>query len=130
MIRSKWGLPYKPFRLIYISLISLTASEFQPIKELHTRYVPFSPNVVPAPSSDSVALLISSQNHIPFGRSFSCKRQNKSRYTDIKNRRELCSRFKMMFYVTALKFKTILFFCPSAADSTKQLLTAGSDTSS
>jgi hypothetical protein len=33
----------------------------------------------------------------------------------------------MMFYVTALKFKTILFSCPSAADSTKQLLAAGSD---
>ena len=31
--------------------------------------------------------------------------KTKSRYTDIKNRRELCSRFKMMFYVTALKFK-------------------------
>ena len=56
--------------------------------------------------------------------------KTKSRYTDIKNRRELCSRFKMMFYVTALKFKTILFLCPSAADSTKQLLTAGSGTSS
>ena len=34
------------------------------------------------------------------------KRQNKkSRYTNINNRRERCSRFKMMFYVTALKFK-------------------------
>ena len=33
------------------------------------------------------------------------KKAKKSRYTDIKNRRELCSRFKMMFYVTALKFK-------------------------
>ena len=52
--------------------------------------------------------------------------KTKSRYTDIKNRRELCSRFKMMFYVTALKFKTILFLCPSAADSTKQLVTVGS----
>jgi len=56
--------------------------------------------------------------------------KTKSRYTDIKNRRELCSRFKMMFYVTALKFKTILFLCPSAADSTKQLLTAGNGISS
>lgn len=52
--------------------------------------------------------------------------KTKSRYTGIKNRRELCSRFKMMFYVTALKFKTILFLCPSAADSTKQFMTAGS----
>jgi len=33
------------------------------------------------------------------------KAKQKSRYTDIKKRRELCSRFKMMFYVTALKFK-------------------------
>ena len=31
--------------------------------------------------------------------------KQKSRYTDIKNQRELCSRFKMMFYVTTLKFK-------------------------
>ena len=30
--------------------------------------------------------------------------KTKSRYTDIKNQQELCSRFKMMFYVTALKF--------------------------
>ena len=29
------------------------------------------------PKYSAVALLISSQNHIPFGRSFSCKRQNK-----------------------------------------------------
>ena len=33
------------------------------------------------------------------------KAKQKSRYTDIKNRRERYSRFKMMFYVTALKFK-------------------------
>ena len=33
-------------------------------------------------------------------------RQNKKPiHRDIKNRRELCSRFKMMYYVTALKFK-------------------------
>lgn len=37
--------------------------------------------------------------------SFLKKGKTKSRYTDTKNRRELCSRFKMMFYVTALKFK-------------------------
>ena len=30
--------------------------------------------------------------------------KTKSRYTDIKNQQELCSRFKMMFYVTALIF--------------------------
>ena len=33
------------------------------------------------------------------------KAKQKSRYIDIKNRREHCSRFKMMFYVSALKFK-------------------------
>lgn len=39
----------------------------------------------------------SSQNHIPFRRSFSCNRQNKKPiHRDIKNRREHCSRFKMM----------------------------------
>ena len=36
---------------------------------------------------------------------FSERAKQKSRYTDIKNRREHCSCFKMMFYVTALKFK-------------------------
>ena len=40
------------------------------------------------------------------------KAKQKSRYTDIKNRRELCSRFKMMFYVTALKFKDGTVFHP------------------
>ena len=40
-----------------------------------------------------------------FMHSFLKKGKTKNRYTDIKNRRELCSRFKMMFYVTALKFK-------------------------
>ena len=38
--------------------------------------------------------------------------KQKSRYTNIKNRRELCSRFKMMFYVTALKFKDGTVFAP------------------
>lgn len=46
------------------------------------------------------------QNHIPFRRSFSCNRQNKKPiHRDIKNRRWFYSRFKMMFYVTASKFK-------------------------
>ena len=40
------------------------------------------------------------------------KGKTKSRYTDIKNRRERCSRFKMMFYVTALKFKDGTVFAP------------------
>lgn len=39
--------------------------------------LPFSLNVVPAPVFSGVVLLISSQNHIPFRRSFSCNRQNK-----------------------------------------------------
>lgn len=62
---------------------------------------------------NSVVLLcfprkLSSQNHIPFRRSFSCNQQNKKPiHRDIKNRRELCSRFKMMFYVSALKFKGV-----------------------
>ena len=42
---------------------------------------------------------------IDFMHSFLKNAKQKSRHTDIKNRRELCSRFKMMFYVTALKFK-------------------------
>ena len=41
------------------------------------------------------------------------KAKQKSRYTDIKNRRELCSRFKMMFYVTALKFKDGTVIAPN-----------------
>lgn len=38
--------------------------------------------------------------------------KQKIRYTDIKNRRELCSHFKMMFYVTALKFKDGTLIAP------------------
>lgn len=45
--------------------------------------------------------------------SFLKKGKTKSRYTDIKNRRERCSRFKMMFYVTALKFKDGTVFAPN-----------------
>lgn len=53
-----------------------------------------------------VVSLLSSQNHISFRRSFSCNRQNKKpMHRSIKNRRELYSRFKMMFCVSALKFK-------------------------
>lgn len=72
--------------------------------------LPFSPNVVPAPVF-SAALSRSfpfgkSWRSIPFRRSFSCNRQNKKPiHRDIKNRRGLCSRFKMMFYVSALNFK-------------------------
>ena len=33
----------------------------------------FSPNVVPNPFFSGVVSLVSSQNHIPFGRSFSCQ---------------------------------------------------------
>lgn len=45
--------------------------------------------------------------------SFLKKAKQKSRYTDVKNQRELCSRFKMMFYVTALKFKDGTVFAPT-----------------
>lgn len=44
---------------------------------------------------------------------FSKRAKQKSRYTDIKNRRERCSRFKVMFYVTALKFKDVTVFAPN-----------------
>lgn len=72
--------------------------------------LPFSPNVIPAPVF-SAALSRSfpfgkSWRSISFRRSFSCNRQNKKpTHRDIKNPRECYSRFKMMFYVSALKFK-------------------------
>ena len=72
--------------------------------------LPFSPNVVPAlESHPSVALLMSSQSHIPFGRSFNFEdvlslwlnldKQKEPITQSIRNRRERGSRFKMMFYV-------------------------------
>ena len=72
--------------------------------------LPFYPNVVPARESHpSVASLMSSQSHIPFGRSFnfedvvllrlSLKKQKEPITQSIRNRREHCSRFKVMFYV-------------------------------
>lgn len=72
--------------------------------------LPFYPNVVPARESHpSVALLISSQSHISFGRSFNfgdvlslwldLGKQKEPITQSIKNRRERGSRFKMMFYV-------------------------------
>ena len=72
--------------------------------------LPFYPNVVPARESHpGVASLMSSQSHISFGRSFnfedvvllrlSLKKQKEPITQSIRNRREHCSRFKVMFYV-------------------------------
>ena len=72
--------------------------------------LPFYPNVVPARESHpSVALLMSSQSHIPFGRSFNFEdvlslwlnfdKQKEPITQSIRNRREHSSRFKVMFYV-------------------------------
>lgn len=49
-------------------------------------FLPVCLNAVPTPVSGGVVLLISSQNHIPFSRSFSCNRhfgQQKSRHTNV-----------------------------------------------
>ena len=72
--------------------------------------LPFYPNVVPARESHpSVALLMSSQSHIPFGRSFNFEdvlslwlnldKQKEPITQSIRNRRVHSSRFKVMFYV-------------------------------
>ena len=72
--------------------------------------LPFYPNVVPAREyHPSVALLMSSQSHIPFGRSFNFEdvlslwlnldKQKEPITQSIRNRLERGSRFKMMFYV-------------------------------
>lgn len=116
---------------MYTSLTSLAASVVQPVKalqyEVHrsTRmsFLPllFQRRCFARSRRRSLGVVSHSDGHSVVNG------KTKSRYTDIKNRWELCSRFKMMFYVTALKFKTILFSCPAAADSTKQLLAAGSD---
>ena len=72
--------------------------------------LPFYPNVVPVRESHpDVASLMSSQSHIPFGRSFNFEdvlllwlhlgKQKEPITQSIRNRRERGSRFKMMFYV-------------------------------
>ena len=72
--------------------------------------LPFYPNVVPVRDSHpNVASLMSSQSHIPFGRSFNFEdvlslwlhlgKQKEPITQSTKNRRERGSRFKMMFYV-------------------------------
>lgn len=74
--------------------------------------LPFYPNVVPAPAF-SAALFRSAFRESCHRKIIShsdghsvVNRQNKKPiHRDIKNQRERCSRFKMMFYVTALKFK-------------------------
>jgi hypothetical protein len=68
------------------------------------------PNVVPAPAfqrrflarfrSESLGGISHSDGHSVVNR-----QNKKSIHRDIKNRRERCSRFKLMFYVSALKFK-------------------------
>ena len=73
--------------------------------------LPFSLNVVPAPvfqqrslarfRTESLGKIISHSD----GHSVVIGKTKKPIHRDIKNRREFYSRFKMMFYVTALKFK-------------------------
>ena len=86
--------------------------------------LPFYPNVVPARESHpSVALLMSSQSHIPFGRSFNFEdvlslwlhlgKQKEPITQSIRNRRERGSRFKMMFYVIGSEdqSRVLLSYC-------------------
>ena len=72
--------------------------------------LPFYPNVVPARESHpGVAALMSSQSHISFRRSFNFEdvlslwlvldKQKEPITQSIRNRREHCSRVKVMFYV-------------------------------
>jgi len=86
--------------------------------------LPFYPNVVPARESHSgVASLISSQSHIPFGRSFNFEdvlsswldlgKQKEPITQSIRNRRERGSRFKVMFYVIGSEdqSRVLLSYC-------------------
>lgn len=85
----------------------------------------------PCPHLSGVALLVSSQSHIPFGRSFNFEdvlslwlhldKQKEPITQSIRNRRERGSRFKMMFYVigsenltsddSVLCFNMVEFYC-------------------
>ena len=74
--------------------------------------LPFYPNVVPAPAFSAAwfcsAFRESCHRKIishSDGHSVVIDKTKKPIHRDIKNRREFCSRFKMMFYVTALNFK-------------------------
>ena len=92
--------------------------------------LPFYPNVVPARESHpSVALLISSQSHISFGRSFNFEdvlllwlhlgKQKEPITQSIRNRRERGSRFKMMFYVIGSEDQSRVLLHTAPANRTK-----------
>ena len=92
--------------------------------------LPFYPNVVPARESHtSVALLMSSQSHIPFGRSFNFEdvlslwlnldKQKEPITQSIRNRREHGSRFKMMFYVIGSEDQSRVLLHTAPANRTK-----------
>ena len=72
--------------------------------------LPFYLNVVPVPVSQRRCLArfrsesLGEVSHSD-GHSVVNRQTKKPIHRDIKNRREHCSRFKMMFYVSALKFK-------------------------
>ena len=110
LIRSKRRLPYKPFKTGDTSLKNLTVSGFPYLKSVTE--LPLYPNVVPAPAF-SAALFRSAFRESCHrkiishsdGHSVVIGKTKKPIHRDIKNRREFFSRFKMMFYVTALKFK-------------------------
>ena len=126
MIRSKFGLPYKIIQTA-IYKPDKPCGKRIPTRKSVTYEVRRSSRMSFLPPFQTALLCSYHRKIISHSDGHSVVNgKTKSRYTDIKNRRELCSRFKMMFYVTALNFKTILFLCPSAADSTKQLMTAGS----
>lgn len=75
-------------------------------------YLPFSPNVVPAPAFSAALLRLLSEREV-IAKSYPIQtviqlligKTKKPINRNIKNRRELYSRFEMMFYVSALKFK-------------------------
>ena len=92
--------------------------------------LPFYPNVVPARESHSgVASLMSSQSHIPFGRSFNFEdvlllwlhlgKQKEPITQSIRNRRERGSRFKMMFYVIGSEDQSRVLLSTAPANRTK-----------
>ena len=92
--------------------------------------LPFYPNVAPARESHSgVASLISSQSHIPFGRSFNFEdvlsswldlgKQKEPITQSIRNRRERGSRFKVMFYVIGSEDQSRVLLHTAPANRTK-----------
>ena len=92
--------------------------------------LPFYPNVVPARESHpGVASLMSSQSHIPFGRSFNFEdvlslwlnldKQKEPITQSIRNRREHSSRFKMMFYVIGSEDQSRVLLSTAPANRTK-----------